>query len=137
VTEETEVPAADAEIDDYVARYFAKYLDIDARDAWSTDHEPLSEVVYQLIQDGKVKEAWSIVLALVNAAPSSAALGFVAADTLELLMRYPTTTAIHHEMVEEATTNARLREAFGLVYWYGGEPDWFRQEIAAPGVATG
>jgi hypothetical protein len=130
-----DIPAPGEDLDAYVATYFANLDRAEREDSFGTG-PIISELVYELDAQGRCEEAWPIVLALINAAPTESALGFVAADTLELIMRSPSTTdGVHRRMVNEATVNPKLRDAFRLVYWWGGEPDWFRSEIAALGVS--
>lgn len=138
------VPQTEAELADYTKGYFARLEEFERQLASGSKDDDLivSDLVSDLVYDGRSEEAWRIVLALVNAAPTPRTLGFVAAADLEDLVQWHARMSdgwrtvsddLYRRIVAEARANPRLREAFGLIYW-DGEPDWFRSEIAALGV---
>jgi hypothetical protein len=136
--EDLVVPRSASELQAYVERFFAEYDELgrQMQTGLRADPGPVpSDLIFNLLDEGQEEDAWQLVAVLVDAAPSSEALGFVAASVLEdLVCHTRVSDRVYREILERARVNGRLKEALGMMYWGGREPDWFRSGIAALGV---
>lgn len=90
----------------YFAYWKSKFTD--------DDHAWAEEQVDWLV-DNDPEDAWTVSLVLIAAAPSKKALAYVAAGTLETLLRNHG-PALKQRFSEEAETNKRLRFALACVW---------------------
>ena len=131
------VPRSAAQLQAYIERYFAEYDELTRQmeTGLRTDPGPVpSELIFNLLDESQEDDAWQLVALLVDAAPSSEALGFVAAGALEeLVCHHGVSDRVYREILERARVDGKLRQALGMMYW-GREPDWFRSEVEALGV---
>lgn len=139
MTEKLVIPQSDDEVAAYIARYFDEYDELSRQMSAGerTDPGPIpSQLIFDLIDQDRYGDAWTLMALLIDAAPSEDALAFVAAADLEHLicLRRPP-DVFYHEIIDRAHENVQLRTALGLMYW-NGAPDWFLAEAKALGVST-
>jgi uncharacterized protein DUF6869 len=112
------LPTTDDEMRVYTTRYFAEYDELGRRmeAGQKPDRGPVpSDLIFDLLRDGRAEEAWPLIVALVEAAPTEDAISFIGASVLEDLIREFGDRLVE-QIVAQATADRRMRHALQSVW---------------------
>lgn len=117
----------------YTTRYFAEYdkLGRQMEAGQKPDKGPVpSDLIFDLIRDGRPEVAWRLIVALVEAAPTEQALSFVGAGVLEDLIREFGDRLVE-QIVSQATADQRMRDALRSVWGWEDVSESVRTRVQA------